>query len=379
MTRMPTLSFVQDGKRRGGVLLGRVVIGRRSNSHICIPDRSVSRIHAWIGRADSEYFVVDTGSRAGTHVNGQPITSKTTLDDGDRIRIGPVEITFRSASTLPSGVEELDLSDRKLDSSDGIFLDCACGAPLWAPWDFAGRVGQCRYCGHMVSLPKPKNRPVKADLSSETVYGGMPAIREDAPAPTEKVAVARRSRTAPRPSLFDPPPPASPKRQAGSLARVETQTVCGACQSQISILEQITRCPECGVTFHADCWTENRGCSSYGCPQVGVLDRGIAEPAPAQAIQTPADDHGPEPRRVTWEYLLLPGSLVAAIFSALSFGVPAVLVLIGIGWTWPRISMTPRRNLIIWAAVVSLVGAVGGAWFSWYWWLAAPAWEAGTI
>lgn len=377
---MPTLILEQDGKRRGGKLGGRVVIGRRANSHICIPDRSVSRIHAWIGQADGKYFVADTGSRAGTHLNGQPVTGKTPLDDGDRIRVGPVEITYRSGSSLPAGVEELDLSDRKLEAGDGIFLDCACGAPLWAPWDFGGRVGQCRYCGQMVSLPRPKNRPVKADPSSETVFGGMPAIREDAPAPAEKVAVARRPRTPARPSLFDPPPPAVQPRQGGTLARVETHTFCGACQSQISVLEQVTHCPECGVTFHADCWTENRGCSSYGCPQVGVLDRGAGQEALAsQAVQAPAANAAVERPRVAWEYLLLPGSFFAAALSVLCFGIPAVIVLIGIGWAWPRIGMTTHRNLVVWAAIVSLVGAVGGAWFSWYWWLAGPALGQGPI
>lgn len=133
------------------------------------------------------------------------------------------------------------------------------------------------------------------------------------------------------------------------------------------------RCPECGVTFHADCWTENRGCSSYGCSQVGVLDKTVREPIFAQEIPFPAIEDVNEPRRIAWEYLLLPGSLVAAAVGALTFGVPAVLVLIGIGWAWPKISLTSRRDLVIWAAVVSLLGALGGAWFSWYWWLAPPA------
>jgi pSer/pThr/pTyr-binding forkhead associated (FHA) protein len=370
---MPTLILEQDGKRRGGRLRGRVVIGRRPNNHICIPDRSVSRIHAWIGQAEDGYFVSDTGSRAGTHVNGQPISGKAILKDGDRIRIGPAEITFRSTSTLPRGVVELDLSDRKLDSSDGIFVDCACGAPLWAPWDFAGRVGQCRYCGQMISLPQSKSKPAGADLSSETVFGGMPAIREDAPTPA-KVSVARRPPIgAPKLSFFDRPQSGAAVAPAARPAEVATQTLCGACQSQISVLEETMRCPECGVTFHAECWTENRGCSSYGCSQVGVLDKTVREPVFAREIPFPAIEDVNEPRRIAWEYLLLPGSLVAAAVGALTFGVPAVLVLIGIGWAWPRISLTPRRDLVIWAAVSSLVGAIGGAWFSWYWWLAPPA------
>jgi hypothetical protein len=36
--------------------------------------------------------------------------------------------------------------------------------------------------------------------------------------------------------------------------------------------DEILACPQCGLRFHAECWAENRGCSAYGCAQVGALD-----------------------------------------------------------------------------------------------------------
>jgi RING finger family protein len=27
-------------------------------------------------------------------------------------------------------------------------------------------------------------------------------------------------------------------------------------------------CPSCATRYHADCWTENHGCATYGCPEV---------------------------------------------------------------------------------------------------------------
>lgn len=367
---MASLILEQDGKRRGGMLRGRVVIGRRPNSHICIPDRTVSRIHAWIGQTEGAYFVVDTGSRAGTHVNGRQITAPTTLGDGDRIRVGPVEITFRSETDLPPGVEELDLSDRKLESGDGIFVDCSCGAPLWAPWDFGGRVGQCRYCGKMISLPKPKLRPAKADASSETVYGGTPAIRDDPEPAAARVAVARRTTSPVGASFFDRPAASSATAPVAAMRVTQSQTICGACQTPISVLEETTRCPDCGVAFHADCWKENFGCSSYGCRQVGALAKLLHEPQFPPELPGPHPERADGRRRSAWEELLLPGSLILGPVGALIFGVPSMVLLLWIGWTWPNLRSTHLRRNVTIAAVVSLVASLGGAWLSWYWWLA---------
>src|SRR5882724_10821752 len=164
---MATLILEHDGRRRAAVLNGRVVIGRRSNSHIIVQDRSVSRIHAWIGQADGGYFIVDSGSRVGTIVNGKAVHGRHSLADGDQIKVGPALLTFHSNGALPPDVEEMDLSPRSVSGGDGIFLDCSCGAPLWAPWDFAGRLGQCRYCGQMVELPPRAPQPPVSDPSAD--------------------------------------------------------------------------------------------------------------------------------------------------------------------------------------------------------------------
>src|SRR5205085_3330722 len=68
----------QSGTRRAGAIDGRVLIGRRTSNQIVIPDRAVSRIHAWIGRGESGYYVADTGSRTGTGVNGQKLHGRQT-------------------------------------------------------------------------------------------------------------------------------------------------------------------------------------------------------------------------------------------------------------------------------------------------------------
>lgn len=42
--------------------------------------------------------------------------------------------------------------------------------------------------------------------------------------------------------------------------------ICSICQTTIVAGEQIVACSDCGLPFHDECWTENRGCSQYGCP-----------------------------------------------------------------------------------------------------------------
>jgi ssDNA-binding Zn-finger/Zn-ribbon topoisomerase 1 len=40
---------------------------------------------------------------------------------------------------------------------------------------------------------------------------------------------------------------------------------CSICQTAIVTGEKVVQCPDCGLPFHDECWTENRGCSAYGC------------------------------------------------------------------------------------------------------------------
>jgi hypothetical protein len=56
-----------------------------------------------------------------------------------------------------------------------------------------------------------------------------------------------------------PPPPTF--AADGSLAG----QVCSICQTAVIAGEQVLRCPTCELPFHGECWTENGGCSAYGC------------------------------------------------------------------------------------------------------------------
>lgn len=73
-----------------------VLIGRDPQNDVVLDDRRVSRKHAEIRLRLGRYTLYDLQSTNGTYVNGRRIAEKV-LDDGDKISVGGLEITFRSA------------------------------------------------------------------------------------------------------------------------------------------------------------------------------------------------------------------------------------------------------------------------------------------
>ncbi len=43
--------------------------------------------------------------------------------------------------------------------------------------------------------------------------------------------------------------------------------VCPSCNAEIKEEDTVTICPSCGAVHHQNCWDENHGCSTPGCPQ----------------------------------------------------------------------------------------------------------------
>jgi hypothetical protein len=313
---MPTLLVEYSGRRMIADLSQRVIIGRVLGSEVRIADRSVSRIHAWIAPIGDDFYITDAGSRFGSRLNGHLFHGRAKLKDGDQIRIGPAKMRFRAKMDTPAGFESIDLEDAARQRSAEL-VDCDCGAPLWTPWDFAVQIGRCRYCGNQVN----------AVVQHET-------------------------------------PPAAAAAATGT---------CGACHSEIEGGEETTCCPDCGVSFHANCWTENLGCSSYGCKQVGILDPAHTSPPvdiePSPSIEI-APDEPVAKLHVDWSYPMLAAALGSAVAGLLAFGVPPAICLIGISVYRVRAGTKLQRGLLVASTLITLVATGAGAAFSWYWWLA---------
>jgi pSer/pThr/pTyr-binding forkhead associated (FHA) protein len=99
-------------RRHIPLLEGANVIGRAADAAIPIDSPGMSRYHARIVVAHGEATLEDLGSKNGTHVNGRRITAPCRLADGQRIRLGAVEMTFRIASHT-SPTETVPASENK--------------------------------------------------------------------------------------------------------------------------------------------------------------------------------------------------------------------------------------------------------------------------
>lgn len=74
---------------------GENVLGRTREADVMIESTSVSRRHAQIVVAHGTAILEDLGSKNGTRVAGLKIDRPVSLSDGDLIRVGSVEVTFR--------------------------------------------------------------------------------------------------------------------------------------------------------------------------------------------------------------------------------------------------------------------------------------------
>jgi hypothetical protein len=102
-----------DAERRGGPFLiyrdgggaqvilfldAPVTVGRRPERDVALPwDSEVSRLHAQLEPVGSDWIVVDDGlSRNGTYVNGERVSGRRRLRDGDRLVFGETPVQFRA-------------------------------------------------------------------------------------------------------------------------------------------------------------------------------------------------------------------------------------------------------------------------------------------
>lgn len=98
----PFLLF-RDGDDRQQLFLfdsgsADATVGRRPSSDVLLDwDDQVSRLHARFERHEDDWELVDDGfSRNGTFVNGERLSGRCRLNDGDTLRFGATTMAFRS-------------------------------------------------------------------------------------------------------------------------------------------------------------------------------------------------------------------------------------------------------------------------------------------
>lgn len=83
---------------------GSNFVGRDRGCSVCIDSPTLSRRHACIVIDGVGATLEDLGSKNGTYLNRRPVTRPVVLNDGDRIRVGSVEMTYRTEAMLPSTI-----------------------------------------------------------------------------------------------------------------------------------------------------------------------------------------------------------------------------------------------------------------------------------
>ena len=309
-------------------LEGEATIGRDRKCTIVLDHPTVSRTHARIYRDAAGWHLQDLGSQNGSKLAVARKDDTNILDEGAQLRIGRVRAWF-FAGAVPTGWAPSDAPRLA-----GKLIRCSCGHIGWAPVKTGDSLLRCTACGRDI---------MRRDPNVET------------------------------------PPPMTKFRTAQPIAPAAAD--CAACHSQIAAGERMHTCKECGATMHADCWSENRGCATYGCSQVGILDQ-VSEPSAAaeqaEPEATSADEgKASNPLRaltgVAFDVALTDAfkqSLMAVAAFAVAglplFGVPPI------GYAAYRLvaadtSLEGNRRFA-WAAISFAAGVVGFA-CSATWWL----------
>ncbi len=114
-TETPYLRYTDRAGRAHEVPLPetrpRITVGRAPDADVpLVSDPEVSRLHATLERFGTDWTIVDDGlSRNGTFVDGERISGRRRLRNGDSIRIGNSALAFRDPSQ-PNG-DPTKLSD----------------------------------------------------------------------------------------------------------------------------------------------------------------------------------------------------------------------------------------------------------------------------
>ncbi|MBI4731966.1 MAG: FHA domain-containing protein [Chloroflexi bacterium] len=103
------------------------LIGREATCDVVVPDRMVSRFHARLTPTPEGMELEDLGSKNGTHCNGNAVTQRLILQDGDTLQIALCQqfVYLTSDATMPladaetgAGRLRLDLRSRRVWVND---------------------------------------------------------------------------------------------------------------------------------------------------------------------------------------------------------------------------------------------------------------------
>lgn len=86
-----------------------ITLGRSTVTDLELPNPQISVMHAHFKVTGSEYWLADSGSRNGTHVDGRRLAEgeAVRITDGQTFRLGEASFTFRAAEAFHRLVQDL--------------------------------------------------------------------------------------------------------------------------------------------------------------------------------------------------------------------------------------------------------------------------------
>ena len=111
---MARIVLLLDGKAKPYELnTSPVKLGRHPDCDIHLDSGMVSRFHAQLVHENDQYLLEDLGSGNGSYINGKQLDARSpqTLNNGDRIKLGPVKLRFEKVSATLSATDQFKLTD----------------------------------------------------------------------------------------------------------------------------------------------------------------------------------------------------------------------------------------------------------------------------
>src|SRR5215471_1939206 len=80
-----------------------ITIGRKEGNTIRLTERNVSRRHAKLLKQNGHVYIEDLTSYNGIRINGDRISGKAPVNEGDRIQIGDYQLALKlDKATVPN-------------------------------------------------------------------------------------------------------------------------------------------------------------------------------------------------------------------------------------------------------------------------------------
>ncbi len=273
-----------DGQlKEYGLDKDEITIGRLSTNDVVLADdRSVSRRHAVIRRSNVGYVIEDQQSNNGTYVDGEKILYPFVLHNGQSIKIGANELTFRLVSTAIQPVAQEP------------------AAPAGAPAPGA-------------TLPSPEAQPRAANATPPDQFVSQPAPQQPIPQPGFAASLQPGFNTPQQPAFASPPQPAPafpaqpapalPQQPAPGIAGQQSflpgpgEIICQQCGQPTLANKQF--CLQCGANIAFQLAQQGRGSgpAAFGTPGPAP---GFFPPNQANPASGPAGGSAPAINQPGW-------------------------------------------------------------------------------